>query len=270
MLHRVALYRAQLFATVRISLETVDVARIQIFSEWPPSESCVKLGLQTAFLHAASPSWIFGRVLLPYQSVLTLPQVERRVLCFTWTEWDARRPCTFNNGAVGIKGKFVKWYALRTVLRASSRIEWEAPPRKTTSNNENMKKEESNPHDWSRNHGDTSPRCLQGNIESSSITSLQNSLRRMHLDAPCRGLLHHMPWNIRRFSARRSSCESAGELYKSSRAISDNSIMVRISLLAARISKAQNIFEADIDFSSKNALVLTAKIFYLSNNSISV
>jgi len=38
-----------------------------------------------------------------------------------------------------------------------------------------------------------SPRCLRGNIESSSITSLQNSLRRMHLDASCRGLLHHMP-----------------------------------------------------------------------------
>lgn len=35
--------------------------------------------------------------------------------------------------------------------------------------------------------------CKEILRESSSITSLQNSLRRMYLDAPCRGLLHHMP-----------------------------------------------------------------------------
>lgn len=34
--------------------------------------------------------------------------------------------------------------------------------------------------------------ACEENIESSSITFLQNSLRRMHLDTPCRGLLHHM------------------------------------------------------------------------------
>lgn len=121
------------------------------------------------------------------------------VLCFTWTECCARRRA-FNNG-VWNKEKICK--IIRIANSIASKLEdWmRSPPRETTSNNENIKKEESNPHDWSRNHGDTIPRCLQGNIESFSITSLQNSLRRMLLDAPCRGLLLHIHITCRRISA---------------------------------------------------------------------
>lgn len=51
-------------------------------AERAASNSVYKLPFCALLPHAE----FFGRVLLPYQSVLTLPQVERRVLCFTWTE----------------------------------------------------------------------------------------------------------------------------------------------------------------------------------------
>lgn len=116
--------------------------------------------------------------------------------------------------ASGNKEKICKIIRIaNSIARASSRIEWEARQGKTTSNNENIKKEESNPHDWSRNHGDIiSRRCLQGNIESFSITLLQNSLRRMLLDAPCGGLLLRIHITCRRISAPvfpERSCEFA-------------------------------------------------------------
>lgn len=164
MLHRVALYRAQLFTTVQISAEMVDVARMQIFSEWPPSEL-----RQTRFTNCLSARCLYTLnfwTCITFVSICSYVPASAATSFMLYVDGMGRAtPRAFNNSAAGIKGKFVKWYALRTVLRASSRIEWEAPPRKTTSNNENMKKEESNPHDWSRNHGDTSPRCLQGNIE---------------------------------------------------------------------------------------------------------
>lgn len=198
-LYRISLYDIQLFTTFGCSGNGRRV-RAQIFRVCPLNE-LLKFSLQTAFLRAASVHWIF-RTCITSVSICSYASVSGTTSFMLYVDGIGGAGA-FNNGAArrGIKGKFVKWYALRTVLRASSRIEWEAPPRKTTSNNENMK-EKSNPHDWSRNHGDTNPRCLRGNIESSSITFLQNSLRRMHLDAPCRGLLHHMPQNIRacRFS----------------------------------------------------------------------
>lgn len=179
---------------IRMFPETIDeyARKYSACVRWTSS---VKLGLQTVFLHAASLYWIF-RTCITSVSICSYASASGTTSFMLYVDgMEGAVPRMFNNDTAwrGIKGKFVKWYALRTVLRASSRIEWEAPPRKTTSNNENMKKEESNPHDWSRNHGDTRPRCLRGNIESSSITFLQNSLRRMHLDAPCRSLLHHMP-----------------------------------------------------------------------------
>lgn len=61
MLHRVALYRAQLFTTVQISAEMVDVARMQIFSEWPPSEL-----RQTRFTNCLSARCLYTEFLDVY------------------------------------------------------------------------------------------------------------------------------------------------------------------------------------------------------------
>lgn len=92
--------------------------RMQIFRVCSYWASCAKLNLRTTARRLSA--WIFGRVLLSYQSVVMLPQVKRWVLCFTWTECCARdgaRPTT----ASGIKRKFVKWYVSRTVLREQAR-----------------------------------------------------------------------------------------------------------------------------------------------------